>query len=145
MKKSVQKKIRLIFLSATWIRTWGPPKLKLHSKMPYTSRPRHRVLILAIILVYIVNTALQANIKRSGARKRKYLHANYWLEFVVLHVVYNISSRKCAEININEVTSSTKNFYLVNWKIRRQKKNFLTTQKNFLVGFFSLIPVKTFK
>ena len=110
-EKVCTKKIRLIFLSATWIRTWGPPKLKLHSKMPYTSRPRHRILILAIILVYIVNTALQANIKRSGARKRKYLHANYWLEFVVLHVVYNISSRKCAEININEVTSSTKNFY----------------------------------
>ena len=50
---------------------WAPLKI------PYTSRPRHRVLILAIILVYIVNTALQANIKRSGARKRKYLHANY--------------------------------------------------------------------
>lgn len=54
-EKVCTKKNRLIFLSAAGFELTNTAKFKLHRLVPHTSRPRHRVVNMAIILGYILD------------------------------------------------------------------------------------------
>ena len=71
-----------------------------------------------------------------GSRRLMQLQAYLWYVVVVLYMDYNISSRKCAEINLKKVTTSQKKVYQVNWKFVGPKKNFQQCGKFFFFQFF---------
>ena len=80
---------------------------------------------------------LEAILKESATRAHNYLGAKLWLVVVVLYVYYTISSRKCAELEKNEVMSILLKIYFIRKNLEVRKKFFSMLKFFFSSIFFS--------
>ena len=145
VKKSVQKKIGLIFCSSAGFEPAGTAKCKLSREWSFSCRSHDVVLYFDDYNQVWLKKKLQPLFKKAGTRTHNYLGANFWLVVVVLYrgIIIQVqepsgTGKKRSHEVISENLPYLRNF-------RGQKNFFLHAKKIFFFNFLFLIPVKTFK
>ena len=137
VKKSVQKKITLIFQSAAGFEPTNTAKFKLPRQVPHTSRPRRRVLSLAIILDVIQNDFSRLLLKRPAQERTSPQMQTFDLQLSTLYVPMYHRLTSQAELDIYEIMRHFSKIYKVSEKFSHLEKNFQPYKIFFFLTFFS--------
>ena len=137
VKKSVQKKITLIFQSAARFEHTDTAKLNLQREMPQTSRPQDHVVKLTIILDVIQNDFSRLLLKRPAQERTSPQMQTFDLQLSILYVPMYHRLTSQAELDIYEIMLHFSKIYKVSEKFSHLEKNFQPYKIFFFLTFFS--------